>query len=390
LILELHALRAVPPSSSNRGQDGSPKSAWFGGAPRTVWSPQAQKRAWRAELTEGPWPGAVRSRHLLPLLSDGLARRGRSDPAEIETVVRAGLETVGLGFPESDPRAMEYLVFAGLDETETMVEVLHRGECWDALLQASRPQRNADGEDGEDGKARKAKKARRNDPVLADVRKALDEALAQGSRSVEIAVAGRMVADRTDLNVEGATYTAFAISTHRSVAEVDWFATVDDLAQSDGAGMLGDSEFVAPVMYSCAVMDAKQLARNLQGDLGLAGQALRAWTWALARTMPTGKDHSMFARVLPFAVLAVIRDHGAYTLADAFAKPVKASEADGDLAMASAQRMLGHLQRRSLAYGEELDARLVVTLDGLEGFAHVQRTSYPALVEAAAPALALP
>jgi CRISPR system Cascade subunit CasC len=387
MIIELHMLRAVPPSSSNRGQDGSPKSAWFGGAPRTVWSPQSQKRAWRAELTEGPWPGAVRSRHLLPLLSDGLTRRGRSDPAEIEAVVRAGLETCGIGFPEGDPRATEYLVFAGLDEAEAMVDVMHRSECWDALLQISRPQRKAE---GEEGRTRKAKKARRTDPALAEVRKTLDEALSQGSRSVEIAVAGRMVADRTDLNVEGATYTAFAISTHRSAAEVDWYAAVDDLAPNDGAGMLGDSEFVAPVMYGCAAMDTRQLARNLQGDLGLAGQALRAWTWTLARTMPTGKQHSMFGQVMPYAVLAVIREHGMFSLADAFAKPVRASEADGDLALASARRLLEHLQRRREAYGDTPIAHLVTTLDGLTDFAGVQRTSYPALVESAAPAAGLP
>ncbi len=379
MIIELHTIRSVPPGSSNRGQDGSPKSAWFGGHPITVWSPQSQKRAWRAELTEGPWPGAVRTRHLLPLLSDGLTRLGRSDPAEVDLVVRHALETCGIGFPASDPRATEYLVFAGHDEMAALIETMHEAKHWDALLSAAPVRAPA-----------KPKKVRRQDPALREVRDVFDEALAQGSQSVEIAVAGRMVADRTDLNVVSATYTSFGISTHRSTAEVDWFAAVDDLARDDGAGMLGYQEIVAPTMYTCAVVDARQLTRNLHGDLGLAGQGLRAWLWSVARTMPTGKEHAMFARVMPCAVLAVVREHGMYSLADAFARPVKAREADGDLALASARRMLGHLAARREAYGDVAAAHLVTTLGDLGDSPGVSRTSYPALAEAGALASELP
>jgi CRISPR system Cascade subunit CasC len=188
----------------------------------------------------------------------------------------------------------------------------------------------------------------------------------------------------------GATYTSFAISTHRSTAEVDWFAAVDDLAPNDGAGMLGDSEFAAPCMYTCGVVDTRQLAQNLRGDLGLAGQGLRSWLWSVVRTMPTGKEHSMFSQVMPCAVLAVVREHGMYSLADAFAKPVRAREADGDLALASARRMLDHLRTLNEAYGDSPAAHLVTTLGDLEGSHGVSRTSYPALVEAGAVAAELP
>src|SRR5258708_6099873 len=272
------------------------QSAWLGAQAHHVWPPQSEKRAGRAELLEGRWQGAVRPRHLRPLPSDGLPRLGRSDPAEVDLVVRHALETCGIGFPASDPRATEYLVFAGHDEMAALIETMHEAKHWDALLSAAPVRAPA-----------KPKKVRRQDPALREVRDVFDEALAQGSQSVEIAVAGRMVADRTDLNVVSATYTSFGISTHRSTAEVDWFAAVDDLARDDGAGMLGYQEIVAPTMYTCAVVDARQLTRNLHGDLGLAGQALRAWLWSVARTMPTGKEHAMFARAMPSALLACLR-----------------------------------------------------------------------------------
>src|SRR5690606_30773078 len=157
-----------------------------------------------------------------------------------------------------------------------------------------------------------------------------------GGRAVDLALFGRMLADLPDRNVDAACQVAHAISTHRVSAEFDYYTAVDDLKPDDtsGADMIGTVEFNSACYYRYANIDLRQLVKNLKGeaeevDAELAEAAVRAFLIASRDAIPTGKQNSFAARNAPSFFLAVVRDRGAWSLANAFVAPVNGQQEGG-------------------------------------------------------------
>jgi len=331
MFVELHLIQNFAPSCLNRDDTNTPKDCEFGGYRRARVSSQCLKRSVRryfnAKAADLGIEGhlAQRTKLLAKQLIDTLAEKGK-DRDEAEKVVRAVIGAAGV--KTDDAGKTSVLLFVGLDEFERLVgRVL---DNWDDLVSAS------------------GKNSKKGLPVdLADV-------LREGTRAVDIALFGRMIAELKDLNVDAACQVAHAISTHRVDMEMDFYTAVDDLQprEETGAGMMGIVEFNSSCFYRYAVLDTDQLTANLGGDADLARKAAQAFVEAAVHAIPTGKQNSMAAQNLPVYARLVAREGAPRSLANAFVAPARPSD-EKDLALASIEALEKHAADLDRMYGAD-------------------------------------
>jgi CRISPR system Cascade subunit CasC len=151
----------------------------------------------------------------------------------------------------------------------------------------------------------------------------------------DIAMFGRMLAEKPELNIDAACQVAHAISTHRVNMEMDFYTAVDDLLgkEETGAGMMGVLPFNSACFYRYVRIDWNQLLVNLNGDSELARRTVEAFLRAAVLAVPSGKQNSYAANNPPDFLLGVVRQDGqAWSLANAFEKPVRADMGGGFVA----------------------------------------------------------
>jgi len=325
-LLEVHILQTVAPSNLNRDDTGSPKDALFGGFRRARISSQAQKRAVRVAFKD--WPllseeeRAVRTKRLVEELlrrlegvEEELARRA------VENALNA-LELVKEG-------RTKYLLFLGNRELDALTQQIR--ENLEALS----------------GEVKGKKKAE----VPDELKKALERVL-DGGKAVDLALFGRMLADRPGLGVDAAAQVAHALSTHKVDREFDFYTAVDDLnpKEATGAGMMGDVEFYSATLYRYAVVDLEKLLENLQGDKELALKGALAFLEAFALTLPSGKQNSFAAHNPPLFVAFRAGEGMPRNLATAFERPIRPRE-DAPLSRLSAEALMEEWARFDRVYG---------------------------------------
>ncbi|MFI6521995.1 type I-E CRISPR-associated protein Cas7/Cse4/CasC [Spirillospora sp. NPDC050679] len=374
MIIELHLLQSFPTSNLNRDDVGQPKSVTFGGVTRGRISSQCLKRSARLLFPRyglGADETGVRTKRLLlatARLLDGVP----GEPADAtKDVVREALRE--LGFEIDDRNLTQYLFFLGREASRHLADYCTAGR--DRLEKAAAERRKA-AEAAAKGKTKAAPKAKKPAPGAAEV--AAARHILSAGRAADIALFGRMIANNRDFNVDAASQVAHAISTHAVATEFDYFTAVDDLkaAEADedaGADMIGTVDFNAACYYRYANVDLARLERNLDvRDAGddLVERVATAWIKAFAEATPSGKQNSMAAHTRPEALLAVVRRHSAWNLANAFLRPVEGTDIMGD----SIDRMLRHFAQLNGFYGtEEIEAVIGASpagalphLDGLE------------------------
>lgn len=332
--VELHLLQNFAPSNLNRDDTGSPKDCEFGGYRRARISSQCQKRAIRSAFGASEMIPAenlgYRTARLMDEVTERLVGDGR-DREDAEKVVTAALQAVGLKLKEGKT---EYLLFLGRDEVNRIADACRRH--WETLLATDR------------GGSKKDAKAAAEKDVKEAVTRALD-----GRVAADVALFGRMIADLPGNNRDAACQVAHAISTNAVSMEFDFFTAVDDLkpASEDlGAGMLGTVEFNSSCFYRYFSLDLDQLAANLDGDQALAAASLRAFLEAAVKAVPTGKQNTFAAHNPPSLVMAVVRPHGQWSLANAFVKPV-APNRELDMVGASVAALGSYWSRLAGMYG---------------------------------------
>ena len=327
-LLEVHVIQTVSPSNLNRDDTGSPKDALFGGYRRARISSQAQKRAVRVAFKD--WPllseeeRAVRTRRLMDAL---LGKLSDIPEDQARLAVENALNALGFGVKEG---RTEYLLFLGNYELSRLAELIRNN-----LEKLSA------------GPA----KGKKGAEVDADLKKALERVL-DGGKAVDLALFGRMLADRPELGVDAAAQVAHALSTHKVDREFDFYTAVDDLnpKEDTGAGMMGDVEFYSATMYRYAVVNLDQLAANLQGDVELALRGALVFLEAFALTLPSGKQNS-FAAHNPPLFLAFRAGVGLpRNLATAFERPVWSKDGKA-LSALSVEALVQEWNKFDRAYG---------------------------------------
>jgi len=349
LFIEYHLIQNFAPSNLNRDDTGAPKDAIFGGHRRARVSSQCFKRAIRLKAAEmkviPEASGSIRTKKLKDLLTARLAKLGRTDATEAGARIEAALASAGLKL--KDDGRTEYLLFLGQGEIDAFAELIHAK--WDELtpLPAS-----------EAKKSKKEAKASAPPEVGKQAKAILD-----GKKAVDVALFGRMLADLPEVNQDAACQVAHAISTHRVDREFDYFTAVDDKGDPDetGAGMIGQVEFNSATFYRYAVLDAHKLVSNLQGDRELALTGIAAFTQAMARAIPSGKQNTFAAHNPPRFVGVVLRSSSPFNLANAFEKPIWARQ-DRELTAQSVEKLAEEDTAIAAAFGDGGDRWAYVDL----------------------------
>ena len=332
MIVELHMLQNFAPSCLNRDDTNSPKECQFGGYRRARISSQCIKRAVRGEfkssLNLAPDFLATRSKLFVDKLTDRLTKAGKNREQAQAMAIKA-LKVMGLGVGKDN--TTEYLLYLGEQELHNIAgTVLAK---WSELEAADTKE-----------KAGKEK---------SELGKKLKETL-DGGKAVDLALFGRMLADLPDKNIDAACQVAHAISTNKVNVEFDFYTAVDDLKPKEeaGAGMMGTIEFNSACYYRYANIDLGQLKQNLGGDEDLSCKAVEAFLRALVSAVPSGKQTSMASPNPPEFILAVVRDWGAWSLANAFAKPVWPGS-NGNLVRESISALVDYWNQLVKVYGEK-------------------------------------
>lgn len=345
MILELHLIQNFAPSNLNRGDTGAPKDCIFGGSRRARISSQCFKRAMREHFKENfsdQASLAERSIRLVDAVASILAESGK-DKGEAKRVVETALSGIGLKMSTKDPEKTQYLLFLGREEIQRLATICR--ENYDALLGVTPA-------DTENLTAKKAKAAAKG-AVPAEISKSLHKAL-DGGKAADLALFGRMLADLPDKNRDASSQVAHAISTHKTGIEFDFFTAVDDLKPEDTAGSdhLGTVEFNSACFYRYANVNVEKLKENLQGDEELARATVEAYIRAAIEAIPTGKQNSFATHEKPSFILAVVRDAGMSSLANAFVKPAK-EVSDKDLISVSIEAFENHWHKLADGYGDD-------------------------------------
>ena len=345
-FLQLHLLTAYGPSNLNRDDTGRPKSVVFGGAPRLRISSQSLKRAWRtSDVFASKLDGhlARRTQRLGKDVHERLIQGGMAEDEALETARSiAGVFGKIRGKDAEEPTFIEQLAFISPEERA------------DALALADRVLA------GESIEAPKA-----------------DDLMRKTDTAADIAMFGRMLADDPKFNREASVQVAHAITTHRAVAEDDYYTAVDDLKSRDepedaGAGFVGVQEFGAGVFYLYVCVDRRLLLRNLDDTQAVRDAGLAALVEAAATVGPRGKQASFASHA---RALYALGERGAAqprSLAAAFLKPIFG----GDHGKLSAEALESFRDRLDTAYGPCADDRYTMncitgagTLAGLIQFA---------------------
>lgn len=327
LCIELHAIQSFPPSNLNRDEAGYPKEAPFGGVRRGRVSSQAWKYAIRhSDVIEDivGTPLGIRTKRVFPHVVEQLARDGIDE----DWAAPRAKKTVDKLYTKEDSKSK-------------------RAKQLAKERAKKRNEANADSND-EDGAAplyvsfaeiqsivRFLADAHANDaePDIQSFCKEQVKALRDHTEALDIALFGRMLAGRPELNIEAACRFAHAISTHEvSMPEADFFTAVDDLlpAGTRGAAMMGETYYNSATYYRNSILDWGQLVANLGGKNDLARSAIRGFMAAFAFEVPKGMQNSFVNQHWPALLMTVARpDNNGLSLADAFEKPVRASNGSG-------------------------------------------------------------
>ena len=187
----------------------------------------------------------------------------------------------------------------------------------------------------------------------------------------DIALFGRMLADKPTTNIDAACQVAHAISTHTvNRSEIDYFTAVDDLQTKEetGSAFLDMAYFNSACFYRYARLDLEQLRHNLNyndevKDLEMIERTVEGFLRASEAAIPTGKKNSSAHESRPSFLMAVIRSKqsAGWSLVNAFEKPVQASNGKG-LIEQSVQRLDRSFGRLSDFYDDNSVLSLAIAL----------------------------
>ena len=326
-FLQLHLLTAYGPANLNRDDTGRPKSVIFGGVPRLRLSSQSLKRAWRTSAVfRDKLAGHLADR--TQRLGNDVAKRlldGGMDRAKALDTARRIAGVFGKLKSEKDdnPTYIQQLAFISPEEREKAFALADR--------------------------------------ALAGKKIETDALLQKVDTAADIAMFGRMLADSAAFNREAAVQVAHAVTTHRGVAEDDYYTAVDDLKSRTepddaGAGFVGVQEFGAGVFYLYVCVDRGLLLRNLGDDRSVRDASLAALVEAAATIGPGGKQASFASRARALYVLAERGTAQPRSLVAAFLKPVGGE----DQGSRSVSALEGFRDRLDAAYGPCADDRCVM------------------------------
>ena len=289
--IEFHILQSFPVSCLNRDDVGAPKSAVIGGVERARVSSQCWKRAVRTELHNMGIQTADRTKLVAKKIAEKCVMLGATEEEGLECGrAVAAMFAKSVKKDESDTQ-----FFISNAEAVSWAKACERIDDKGKKSFSPLPQKEME-------------KILKNNPNC--------------EMNLDIALFGRMVAKVSELNVEAAASFAHAISTHKAVAEIDFFTAVDDL---QGPTHLGTLEFNSATYYRYISLDLGQLAANLRTEE--LDEAVQAFTKALFVAHPAARQTTM-AALCPwnYAIVTVRKGQGLQIPFNTPVRPVKGED----------------------------------------------------------------
>jgi CRISPR system Cascade subunit CasC len=345
MFIELHLLQNFAPSNLNRDDNNMPKDTVFGGVRRARASSQSWKYAIRkSELFKeivGEKMG-IRTATLVTLIKERIKNR----PSDVlDGIVNAFVKVYAGDFAkkrkddddEVPDKRTAVLLYLDESKVDRMAELLNEPRTWDGLAEAfikSKKPASTGRESTDSVTDSKSAFGKSLQPIIKKLREeGTDDQGRVVVESADIALFGMMLAaKKNNQQVEAACQVAHAISTHRVEMEMDYFTAMDDKLPlgSQGAGMLGQTDFNSSCYYRYARLDWDLLVSNLNGNTKLARRAVKGFLLAFAQVVPSGKQKPFAALNQPDFALAVVRNRGmGWSLANAFEKVIRPDEEDG-------------------------------------------------------------
>lgn len=315
--IEIHILQNFAPSNLNRDDAGLPKDCEFGGVRRGRISSQCLKRNIRysnsfsgrlGELT------GVRTRKAAGFLMDVFMKKHDYSEAEAFVLAEVVFDALKLTIKDEETK---YLYYTDKYELQQLAKLMNdmKDDYFENLKIAA----------SEDSNKTQIKNAKAAIKTVAD--KMIKEFLKLYSHkidSVDIALFGRMLADRPEMKIDAACQVAHAISTNRVSMDFDYFTAVDDLnpEEETGAGMIGNIGYNSSCYYRYSLIDFDMLAKNLTNKQDIAKEGVLGFIEGAVEAIPTGKQNSFGAQNPPAFVLVNIKNGAIPTsLANAFERP---------------------------------------------------------------------
>lgn len=331
MFIELHLIQNFSPANLNRDDTNNPKDCEFGGHRRARISSQALKRAIRRSPVFAKTTGVPigeRTKLIANEIKKKLAAAGKDDATAVAAAI-AFVTAYASKMDKSKPDRTSVLLYFSQEELDQIVDGLLKQ--WDSVAAAVK-----------EGK------------TLPDLVKELEKKTENRTSAPDIALFGRMLAEKPTLNIDAACQVAHAISTHRVNMEMDFYTAVDDLQSREeeegaGAGMMGFTNFNSACFYRYTRIDWRQLTENLgwrdpetaKGDqqelvdqnrqaVRAARKAVEGFLRAAVDAIPTGKQNTFAAQNPTNLALALVRKDGkSWNLANAFEEPVRARHGSG-------------------------------------------------------------
>lgn len=333
MFVDIYAIQNVPPSNINRDDTGSPKTAYYGGTLRSRVSSQAWKKAIRHDF-QNMLPDdslGVRTKTAVALIKSRITEQRPDLQETAEGLAQAVLMATGVKVVKSGRAGLQegqavtqYLIFIGKSELNNLANVAIR---W--------------ADEQED-----------INKISPAMKKEVSQVFS-GTKAVDVALFGRMLADAPELNTDASAQVAHAISVDEIEQEYDYFTAMDDCATDDNAGaaMIDTVGFNSSTLYRYATVNVDAFAEQL-GDAKATAQGVQSFVTAFAKSMPTGKQNTFGNRTLPSSIVIAVRDTQPVNAVDAFQDAIRGTEHES-VSRKAAQRLGIKLQKIEEAYADK-------------------------------------
>ena len=312
-FIDIHVLQSIPAANLNRGENGDPKTVIYGGKLRSRVSSQSWKHAMRedfkAQTQYTDWLSSTRSKLIPQKIIDDLTADGMDEQKAVDLVTNAlAVASIKVKAPKKgtdDPYTTDTLLMLSAGQIRNLTNFLKEHPDLDA-------------------------KTVKKDKDSKAIKQALTDLL-NTDNALDLALFGRMVAGDAKLNVDAASQVAHAFSINEIVPEFDFFTAVDDIKESQGAGMMGSMGYNTSTLYRYANLNVDELKHNL-GDEELTEKGIKQFIKSFVLSMPTGKQNTYANKTLPQYVMVNVRDDTPVNLANAFEKPIKLAGGESGVA----------------------------------------------------------
>lgn len=366
MIVELHIIQNFAPSNLNRDESNAPKDCEFGGYRRARISSQCIKRsvrrhdAFKKAVESAKGDLGVRTKRIIGKLAEMIVdKQPGKNPEDAVSVAERAVTLFGVKRDDKHREKTSILLYLGENELSDLAEIVIKN--WETLstmkLAVSVEEDEGEGETQKESKKKKAPSlTKEQQAIQKELQKVVgDERLKEGSYAADIALFGRMVADKSlkNMNVIAACQVAHAISTHKVEMEMDYFTAIDDLlpGEDSGSDMIGVVEFNSSCFYRYSAINMVKLNENLGFNSDLLAATVKGYIDASVKAVPTGKQNSMAAQNPAGYVRVLVRKDGfPWSLTNAFQKPVYAKR-DESLEEGSIKALEGYFERLKTIYG---------------------------------------